>query len=153
METEMGTEVERGGQGEKQLAGEEKIVQVKKSHLSKTMEVDLEKYVNLQSFVHIGLSHKWLLQSIQKLGKAFYKLSGILGKIHSEKRGVDATGMLVTTEEVRADALLPAPLPAQQRKKRQKSKTLFLCGCGYNTLAWVSPKIQMSTVSQEAGVG
>lgn len=63
-ETEMGTEVERVGQGEKQLAGEEKIVQVKKSHLSKTMEVDLEKYVNIQSFVHIGLSHKWLLQSI-----------------------------------------------------------------------------------------
>lgn len=41
---------------------------------------------------------KWRLQSLQKLSTAFYKLSGILGKIHSKTRGFDAAGMLVGTE-------------------------------------------------------
>lgn len=72
------------------------------------------------------------------MGKSFYKLPSVLGKIHSEEKGIEAAGILVTTEFfLRADALSLPPLPAQRKKKRQKRKLsscvamdmIQQCGC------------------------
>lgn len=127
---------------EEQLADEEMILKMKKSTYLKSQlkeqwrQTQKTIEISKSSLIHIDLSYKPLLQSIQELSKALYKLSCILGKTQNDNRGTDGTGMLVVPDfllrKIGCSFPTMPPNPTKEEKTKEEAQ-LFLCDCDYNT--------------------